>query len=287
MSVGIDAHAPLRRISVCVDDFGLHDGINQAVFALLAMGRVQAVSAMVGGVAWKQGARELRGIDAQQAEVGLHLDLTECPLHPKLRFTHRQLLVRASLRQLDAQALEAEFHAQLDAFELAMGRAPVYVDGHQHVHQLPIIRDVLLRVIQQRYAQAMPWLRSTRSAPQAAHLDRRTQLKSHIIAVLGHHAISTRAKALGLQQNRHLLGVYDFSGDAQGYGKRMQCWLAAAADGDVLMCHPALTAPASDAIAAARQVEYAVLSAAAFDTWLAAAKLRLLPMRQILASPQR
>ena len=50
---------------------------------------------------------------------------------------------------------------------------------------------------------------------------------------------------------------------------------------------PALTAPASDAIAAARQVEYAVLSAAAFDTWLAAAKLRLLPMRQILASPQR
>lgn len=43
-----------RAIALCVDDYGLNDGVNQAVLALAQLGRVQAVSAMVGG---RPGAR--------------------------------------------------------------------------------------------------------------------------------------------------------------------------------------------------------------------------------------
>ena len=50
-------HSSAREICVCVDDFGLHNGINEAVLALIGMGRVQAVSAQVGGAFWGEGAR--------------------------------------------------------------------------------------------------------------------------------------------------------------------------------------------------------------------------------------
>src|SRR5690606_1438358 len=93
-------HSSWRHISICVDDFGLHEGINEAVFALTRQGRVQAVSAMVGGRAWEEGARALRTLDPRRVEVGLHLDLTECPLQPALRTPLGRLIARAYLRRL-------------------------------------------------------------------------------------------------------------------------------------------------------------------------------------------
>lgn len=284
VAVAQDANGP--RVCLCVDDFGLHDGINHAVFALLRLQRVQAVSVMVGGSTWEQGARALRQYDPQQLDVGLHLDLTECPLPPMAKQTHRHLLLRVYSRSLDAHALRDQIDAQLDAFEQAMGRAPVYVDGHQHVHQLPMIRDALLQVIAHRYPVNPPWLRSTRSPQAAAHLDLRTQFKSRIIDLLGNHALSARAKRIGVQQNARLLGVYDFRGDAASYRRRVQYWLSAAEDGDVLMCHPGLPSHMQDAIAAARHVEFAMLLAPEFEAMLAAAQVRLLPMSRILANPR-
>ena len=286
MSVRPTGRNNQARVCLCVDDFGLHDGINHAVFALLRVGRVQAVSAMVGGSTWAQGARLLRQYDPQQIDVGLHLDLTECPLPPMPQRTHRQLLLRSYLRRLDAQALRDQIDAQLDAFEIAMGRPPAYVDGHQHVHQLPVIRDALLQVIAHRYPVNTPWLRSTRSPQAAAHLDLRTQCKSRIIDLLGGRVLRVRARRIGMQQNTRLLGVYDFRGTAASYRRRLQYWLAAAEDGDVLMCHPGLPSHHPDAIADARQVEFAMLLTPEFEAMLAAAQVRLLPMSQILASPQ-
>ena len=295
MAAPPSAHGP--RICICVDDFGLHAGINQAVFALLAQGRVQAVSAMVGGPAWAAGALALRQWSPTQVEVGLHLDFTECTLRNFAAMPHQQLLLHAYLRRLDARALHREIHAQFDAFEQAMGRAPDYVDGHQHVHQLPVIRTQLLQAIAQRYPARKPWLRCTRSGPAAAHADWRTHATNRVIALLGNRAMQAAAKPLGLMQNTRLLGVYGFSGDAAQYRQRMQRWLAAAHDGDLLMCHPGLPAepiaanaadtaanPAAyaDAIATARQVEFSVLTSPAFAEWLTASHVRLLPLHQIM-----
>ncbi|MCP2821003.1 ChbG/HpnK family deacetylase, partial [Salmonella enterica subsp. enterica serovar Typhimurium] len=69
---------------------------------------------------------------------GLHLDFTEfSPLRRGL-----WPLIGASLaHRLDASALRDEIATQCALFEDATGRAPDYVDGHQHVHQLPQIRE--------------------------------------------------------------------------------------------------------------------------------------------------
>lgn len=279
-------HSSWRRISLCVDDFGLHAGINQAVLALASQGRVQAVSCMVGGPAWAKGAPALRALNPQQVEAGLHLDLTECPLQPALRKPLGRLIALAYLRQLDVAALRTEIRAQLDAFEQAMDRAPAYVDGHQHVHQLPVVRTLLLQELARRYPAGGPWLRATHSPQGAAHADARTRFKSHVIAFLGAGALSALARRQGLRQNARLLGVYDFTGGAQAYRARLARWLQAARDGDLLMCHVGLPAKACDApdvLAAARQDEWSVFSAPDLDDALLAARVRLQTMTQILA----
>jgi predicted glycoside hydrolase/deacetylase ChbG (UPF0249 family) len=37
--------------------------------------------------------------------------------------------------------VEVEMQAQIDRFELLMGKKPFHVDGHQHVHLLPGNKD--------------------------------------------------------------------------------------------------------------------------------------------------
>ena len=282
---GAGQHSSWRSISICVDDFGLHQGINDAVFALVRQGRVQAVSAMVGGAAWPEGARGLFEVARTgSVEIGLHLDLTECPINPASRQPLGHLIARAYLHQLDPVALRAEVASQLDAFEAALGCAPAYVDGHQHVHQLPQVRNVLLQELAGRYPSRGLWLRATHAPQGAAHLDARTRFKSHVIAWLGARALSALAQHQGLRQNARLLGVYNFRGDAAQYRARLDAWLHAARHGDLLMCHAGLLSPGEhDLLAAARQAELEVLGAEAFKDALHAARVRLAPMGQILA----
>ncbi|MFX7605201.1 ChbG/HpnK family deacetylase, partial [Acinetobacter baumannii] len=69
-------------------------------------------------------------------------------------------LIGASLaHRLDASALRDEIATQCALFEDATGRAPDYVDGHQHVHQLPQIREALVEVLVARYTGRLPRLR--------------------------------------------------------------------------------------------------------------------------------
>jgi predicted glycoside hydrolase/deacetylase ChbG (UPF0249 family) len=266
-----------------VDDFGLHEGINAAALTLIGVKRVHAVSALVGAPAWRAGAARLRQLDPRAVDVGLHLDLTEYPLRPGLRLSLKAAIARAYARRLPAALLAGEIWAQLDAFEEAMGRAPAYVDGHQHVHQLPVVRSLLMDALRYRYPGQLPWLRNTRGPRMAAHADRRTAVKAWTIAALGARALAALARRHGAWQNARLLGVYDFSGDADGYARRLARWLRNAETGDLLMCHAGWFSDRADALAATRQNELAVIGSQTFADLLASENIRLRPMRQILA----
>jgi predicted glycoside hydrolase/deacetylase ChbG (UPF0249 family) len=55
--------------------------------------------------------------------------------------------------------VRAEIDRQLDAFEAAFGVPPDFVDGHQHVHVLPVVRPMLLQALKARGLQGRLWLR--------------------------------------------------------------------------------------------------------------------------------
>ena len=277
-----------RRIALCVDDFGLHEGVTGAVMKLAGLGRVNAVSCMVGAPAWSSDCQHLRALDRQRIDLGLHLDLTEFPMraHPRLRL--RDLITAAYAGTLSEPQLLGEINAQLDIFEQALNRMPDYIDGHQHVHQLPVVRDALLRALRLRYPPSKVWLRSTRQARAGGVLPgllRRSRWKSSLIEALGSQALARLARRGGFGQNRHLLGVHDFRTDVCGYRRLMAAWLRAASDGDLLLSHPSLPQEnLDDALLGARSTECTVLCEAAFGQALALEGILLAPISQILAS---
>ena len=259
-----------------VDDYGLHAGVCQAALALVAKQRVQGIGCMVGAPAWSAWAGALKALDPGAVDVGLHLDLTEYPLKRSARRLGR-LLICSFSRQMDRASVLGEVRAQLDAFERDIGRAPAFVDGHQHVHQLPIVREVLLSELQQRYASALPWLRATRCPPGAG-------VKPRLIAALGAQGLLAPARAQGFRSNERLLGVYDFSGGEARYRALLSGWLRDGHTGDVLMCHPAQSAEADDVIGAAREAEYRVLGSDAMGDLLREHQVALAPMSQLLSN---
>lgn len=235
---------------------------------------------MVGAPDWAPAAASLRGLDPAGVDIGLHLDLTEWPLDTSLRQPLGRLIVAAGCHRLDPVALRREIARQLDAFEAAMGRPPSHVDGHQHVHQLPALRQALLAVLADRPGPVRPWLRSTRPAPGAW---RGGGVKPWIIAALGGRGLARAAQAQGWQTNRRLAGVYGFTGGPAAYQALLVHWLACAGRGDLLMCHPATGTPVNDPIGPARQAEWQVLSGEGFAHGLDQAGVGLRPMSRLLA----
>lgn len=278
----------LTRLALGVDDFGLHAGVDAAVLALAGQGRLNAVSCMVGTPHWAAARGELAAFEAGHVDVGLHLDLTEAPRLAGMRLDLAPLVLRAAAHALPAARLRDEIEAQLDAFEDARQRPPDHVDGHQHVHQLPQVREALLAALQRRYPAARPWLRSTRHAANLVSPPGqpwRARLKPRLIEALGAAGLARLARVQGYVQNQRLLGVYDFGGGAAAYRAWLAAWLRAARDGDLLMCHVAMPGDAAgDPIAAARQAEWQVLGAPAFAEQLAEAGVTLAPISRIVAA---
>ena len=253
----------MPALCICVDDFGLFAGITSAVLKLAEQDVVNATSCMVGAPRWRSDAAPLRNL--ARFDVGLHLDFTEHPLLAPRR-SLAVLIAASHAGALDAALLRRETRAQFDAFEAVMGRLPDFIDGHQHVHQLPMIRVALMEEIERRYRglPRKPWLRSTRRA-RCTVAGAGERFKASFIEQIGARALSVLAASAGLVQNRHLLGVYDFSGGAARYEALLQTWILTAAPRDLLMCHQSSAkAEPGDPLAAARRAEFEVLSRPGF-----------------------
>ena len=121
-------------------------------------------------------------VHGARAAIGLHLTLSApfqpltegfTPLVDKAFPSYRMMLVRACLRQLDRKALEAEVAAQIRMFGHEFGRAPDFIDGHQHVHIFPQVRDALFTVAQEDGADRLD--QAVRPRWHARLADRRSE----------------------------------------------------------------------------------------------------------------
>ena len=267
--------AGTTAIALCADDYAQHRGIDDAVCALLEQRRLSAVSCMSTAPRWKdQSAPRLREQAAGDtgADIGLHLNLTES-------FGARQislggLIVKSYTQRLDVARLCRGFARQFDAFETAMGRAPDFVDGHQHVHQLPRVAEAVMELLQQRYGARMPWVRNTVPARGVIGA------KPALLHVLGGSALARRLKECGIATNAGFGGVYGF--DSNDYGALFGEWLAGSEQGTLLACHPAASTHAHDPIGHQRLVEYRFFSSDAFPALLAAHEIRLAALSSLL-----
>ncbi len=235
----------MRRFALCADDFGSGSAVDAAILRLAAAGRLGAVSCQVEAPRFAADVGALAALSAS-VDVGLHLDLAAG------RGGLLALLARAHARALSRRTVAARIARQLELFEAALGRRPDFVDGHQHVHALPVVRDALLDLLASRYPAPGPAVRNT--VPL-----RGRGAKAAIIALLGGAGLRRALRARGVPHNADFAGVYAFG--EESYPTLFRRWLAGAADGALFMCHPGLPpGDPGDPIAAARAAEYAYLS---------------------------
>ena len=263
----------LRRIVICADDFGMNPAVDEGILDLARAGRLGAVSCMTLGPSFPERVAALREADV---DAGLHFDLTEGVGGQEPAIALKTLIAQAYLGRLAPAWVDGRLERQLDAFERIYGAAPAYLDGHQHVHQLPGVLPRVAEILQRRYGARMPWLRCTlpRSQPGVGLAN---AFKAQVIGALGGAALERTVRRHGWRSNARFLGVYGLSGGAAHYAQLVGRWFEAARDSDLMMCHPArAVAPGEgDALMQQRAAELEVLAGEDMPRWLRARGLRV------------
>ena len=116
---------------------------------------------------------------------------------------------------------------------------PDFIDGHHHVHQLPVISDVILEVLKKRYKNDIPWIRNTHEK-KIKILKRNISLfKTFLLSYYG-----SRLKKMAIKNsfntNNGFSGIYNFS-KTTNYKELFKNFLISVNNAHLLMVHPGET----------------------------------------------
>jgi predicted glycoside hydrolase/deacetylase ChbG (UPF0249 family) len=232
-----------RQIWLCADDYGMSHSVSAAIRELILRKRINATSVMVVAPHFDRNeaaALAMLNSGEKRVALGLHVTLT-APFKPMSEgfaplshghFPPLQKMMRAAIaRRLEPERLLIEIATQVQAFAMAFGRPPDFIDGHQHVHLFPQARDAVLKVA----AEAAPnaWVRQCGRPRAAARLHLRKELLLDVLSV----AFRRKARQLGVATNPAFAGAYDFKAN---FAATFPRFLAGLPDGGLIMCHPGL-----------------------------------------------
>ncbi len=146
----------MKNLIVNADDLGWTDGVNRGILEAFHHGIVTSTSLLANGAAFAEGVEAARSTPG--LGVGVHLNLSDGPpvadretvtslLNDDGEFAGgpESLLLRRARRGLVLAEVENEWDAQIQKVRDA-GIAPTHVDGHKHVHMLPGLFEIALRL---------------------------------------------------------------------------------------------------------------------------------------------
>jgi chitin disaccharide deacetylase len=236
--------ASLKGVVLCADDFAMTNGISNSIIELAEAGCISATSAMTTSTHWPSHATWLARVRGRIA-TGLHFNLTlgrplgaMQHLAPTGTFpTIGTVTARALTGALKRDEIASEFARQLASFEAELGLPPDHIDGHQHVHALPIVRHALLDVLTSRFGAGRnrPLLRNPADSYARIAQRNRARSKAMTLAALA-FGFEAAARRAGLACNNGFAGISDFAVS----GVEADFAAAAVAPGSrhLVMCHP-------------------------------------------------
>lgn len=205
------------------DDFGISPGVDEGILTLIEKNKISSTSCMIVGTNPHlfQNLNLLKKYKTK-IDVGLHLVLTETKPVSELSYNSglinstghfhplKALAKRAYLGQLKPEALNLEITSQIEKFVSVFNQEPDFIDGHQHIQQLPIIRNSVLAAMKSfktiRYARVAnlpnPWIWGS---AQSSSL--RFAFENLALAIPGRQSAELFAKN-NIPHNRYLLGYY-------------------------------------------------------------------------------
>ena len=162
------------------DDLGLSAATNAAILGLIDAGQLDGASLLIQGAEVHTALEHWQALVQARPELQLclHLCLTEGPCsasphtipdlvdvkgHLQLSFGQWLLVSllppRHPRRLRISQQLRQEISAQISRFrQLTKEQGPISLDGHQHIHLVPLIHDTLLNLASKH---RIAWMRNT------------------------------------------------------------------------------------------------------------------------------
>jgi predicted glycoside hydrolase/deacetylase ChbG (UPF0249 family) len=260
-----------RRIVLCADDYGLSPGVSRGIRELLEHGRLSATSCMVVFPEIAEDGPLLKPF-LGRADIGLHFSLTKDR-------AFNTVALEAHLRPPPFATIRAALEEQVAKFESVIGRPPDYIDGHQHIHVLPVIRDAVVQAAKRIGA----YVRSTTDPIGAAMCRRPAPFESIYLARASRKLVAL-ARAADVPTNSDFRGVRTFreTGDFRTLFRRM---IKDAGTGSLVMCHPGHADPllgTRDPVQSMREGELHYLAGADFPRDLEAEGVVLSRLRDAL-----
>jgi len=155
----------VKNLIVNADDLGWTDGVNRGILEAFHHGIVTSTSLLANGAAFAEGVEAARS--APGLGVGVHLNLSDGPpiadreivttlLNSDGEFAGgpESLLLRRARGGISLEEAENEWDAQIQKIRDA-GIAPTHLDGHKHVHMLPGLFEIALRLAKQHNISAI------------------------------------------------------------------------------------------------------------------------------------
>lgn len=271
----------MRRMVLCADDYALSPGVSAGIRELIAAGRINATSVMTIFPEFEQEAKALLATKSRiPLQIGLHATLTGdfTPLKatpiasPGGRLpTSDKTWPPLGYFRIDPDAVKTEVRAQIEKFIGAFGRAPDYVDGHQHVQLMPGIRMKLLEAVKDLAPNA--WVRQCSPARKSKSSG---DAKTRFLSFLS-RGFRAQAKQAGLKYNPAFSGAYDYFSPSD-FGALFARFIDGLPEGGVVMCHPGHAddiLKSRDILTHQREKEYAFLSGDEMPRALARASVTL------------
>lgn len=231
----------MNTILINADDFGQNESITHGIAELIALKRLHATSLMV-NMPYAPQAAQLALHFEPQIRIGLHLNFTEGqPLSSSWKRRYgtdfpslMQLMVALILGQIDPKDLRQELQCQWQRHTDYLGRCPDIIDGHQHVHQFPRIRQVLSDFLLEQDYQGL--CRATHPEHQTLSLGQ-TKLKNTALILLGARSWQRFLTEHHKLQPASFYGFYPFAQSVH-YRTFFRSFLKQSCDQGMIMCHP-------------------------------------------------
>ena len=142
-----------KKIIFNADDFGLTKGVNLGIIETFKNGPVRSTTIMAGADEYNHAVRLAR--ENPDLKVGIHLVLSglnsvggsyETLTDPKGRLLSLVAIEQCAIDgTLHLEEVEREFEAQIEKV-LKSGIVPSHIDSHHHVHRLPGVANVTMKV---------------------------------------------------------------------------------------------------------------------------------------------
>jgi chitin disaccharide deacetylase len=146
----------VKNLIVNADDLGWAEGVNRGIAEAHRNGIVTSASFLANGAAFASAVELARATPA--LGVGVHLNLSDGkPVSPIEKVPSivtdqgvfaggaEALLLRIARRNLRLQEVESEWESQIQKVSDA-GIHPTHLDGHKHMHMLPGLFEITVRL---------------------------------------------------------------------------------------------------------------------------------------------